>query len=267
MKQGDNIKMLSRQEKRLKRIIKMLRLSNPTTVNNLASVMDVSHMTIRRDVEALKERDLVDVFHGGVILRDDAKQAKQYPYSLSFANKQMNQEKKHIAAKASAFIESEDTIILDTGSTTEFLARSLPDDLAMTIICFTLNSLVLVSKLKMAEIIIPGGYFHKNTLMFESEEGIKLITSHPATTAFISASGVSLEMGVSCSNKYEFKTKTEMMKTADRKILLVDSSKFNKVKNTLFAELTDFDVIISDSGIPNEYKDYCRKNGIELILV
>jgi len=259
--------MLSKQEKRLKRIIKMLQLSNPTTVNNLSSVMDVSHMTIRRDLDLLKERNLVDIFHGGVILKDNKKWKRQHPYSLSYANKQMNQEKKNIAAKAAAFVESEDIIIIDTGSTIEYFARSLPECIPITVICFTLNSLIHVSKLKNANIIFPGGYFHENTLMFESKEGIKLITSHPATTAFISASGVNLEIGVSCSNKYEFETKTKMIKTADRKVLLVDSSKFNKVKNTLFAKLTDFDVIISDTGIPDEYMDYCKTHGIELILV
>lgn len=259
--------MLSRQEKRLNRILKMLQLSNPTTVNNLSSVMEVSHMTIRRDLEMLKENNIVEIFHGGVVLKNDNKRTKQHPYSLSYANKQMNLEKKHIAVKAAAWIENEDTIILDTGSTIEYLARSLPDNLPMTVICFTLNSLVHVSKLEKADIIFAGGYFHNNTLMFESKEGIELITSHPAKTAFISASGISMDNGVSCSNKYEFETKTKMIKTAEKKILLVDSSKFNKVKSTPFAELTNFDVIISDTGIPDYYRDYCKTNNIELVLV
>ncbi len=259
--------MLSRQEKRLNRIIKMLRLSNPTTVNNLSSVMDVSHMTIRRDLEVLKERNLVNIFHGGVVLKDDNKRAKQHPYSLSYANKQMNQEKKHIAVKAAVFVKKDDIIILDTGSTIEFFARSLPDGLFITVICFTLNSLVHISKLENADIIFPGGYFHENTLMFESREGIKLIARHPASTAFVSASGVSLEMGVSCSNEYERKTKYAIMKSADKRILLADSSKFNRVRSVHFAELTDFDVIISDTGIPDEYSVYCKDQGIELILV
>ena len=259
--------MLSRQEKRLNRIIKMLHLSNPTTVNNLSSIMDVSHMTIRRDLELLKERKLVDIFHGGVILNNEKKRAKQHPYSLSFANKQMNPEKKLIAVKASSYIKSNNVIILDTGSTMEYFARALPDCFPFTVICFTLNSLVHVSKMDQAEIIFPGGYFHENTLMFESKEGIELIKENPADTAFISASGISMEAGVSCSNDYEFATKTEMIKSADKKILLVDSSKFNKVKSTPFAELTDFDVIISDKGIPEEYRDYCNTQNIELILV
>ncbi|MEA1911216.1 MAG: DeoR/GlpR family DNA-binding transcription regulator [Spirochaetota bacterium] len=257
--------MLSRQEKRLNRIIKMLRLSNPTTVNKLSSIMEVSHMTIRRDLEMLKERKLVDIFHGGVVLKN--KKERQHPYSLSFANKQMNQEKKQIAVKASTYINNDDTIIMDTGSTIEYLARSLPDCFPITVICFTLNSLVHVSKMNQAEIIFPGGYFHENTLMFESKEGIELIKTHPANTAFISASGISIEEGVSCSNNYEMKTKTEIINSADKKILLVDSSKFDRVESTLFAKLTDFDLIISDSGIPQKYKDYCKTQGIDLLLV
>lgn len=257
--------MLSRQEKRLNRIIKMLRLSNPTTVNKLSSIMEVSHMTIRRDLEMLKERKLVDIFHGGVVLKN--KKERQHPYSLSFANKQMNQEKKQIAVKASTYINNDDTIIMDTGSTIEYLARSLPDCFPITVICFTLNSLVHVSKMNQAEIIFPGGYFHENTLMFESKEGIELIKTHPANTAFISASGINIEEGVSCSNNYEMKTKTEIINSADKKILLVDSSKFDRVESTLFAKLTDFDLIISDSGIPQKYKDYCKTQGIDLLLV
>ena len=259
--------MLSRQEKRLNRIVKMLLLSNPTTVNTLSSVMDVSHMTIRRDLEMLKDRNLVDIFHGGVVLRENRKRTKQHPYSLSYANKQMNQEKKLIAVKASAFVKNNDTIILDTGSTMEYFSRALPDCFPVTIICFTLNSLVHVSKMDQAKIIFPGGYFHENTLMFESKEGIELIKLHPAKTAFISASGISLDAGISCSNEYEFATKTEMIKSANKKILLIDSSKFNKVESTLFAKITDFDMIISDKGIPDEYKDFCKTNHIELILV
>ena len=257
--------MLSKQENRLNRIIKMLRLSNPTTVNNLSSMMEVSHMTIRRDLELLKDRNIVDIFHGGVVLKIENQ--SQNPYSLSFANKQMNKEKKLIAVKASAYIKKNDTIILDTGSTMEFFSRALPDCFPFTIICFTLNSLVHVSKMDQAEIIFPGGYFHGNTLMFESKEGIELIKAHPANTAFISASGISLKAGVSCSNNYEFKTKTEMIKSADKRVLLVDSSKFNKIESTPFAELTDFNVIISDKNIPEEYIAHCNSHGVELILV
>ena len=259
--------MLNRQEKRLNRIIKMLGLSNPTTVNKIANVMEVSHMTVRRDLEVLKNNNIVDIFHGGVVLKEGAKKSRQNPYSLSYANKQMNTEKKNIAVKATSYVNSGDTIILDTGSTLEYFARSLPEGLSMTAICFTINSLLHISKLKKANIIFPGGYFHENTLMFESKESLNLIADNPAETAFISASGVNMENGVSCSNEYELAVKKEMLKSSNKKILLVDSSKFNKVHSTLFAEITDFDIIVSDSNIPEEYKSYCKKNKIELILV
>jgi len=259
--------MLNRQEKRLNRIIKMLGLSNPTTVNKIASVMEVSHMTIRRDLEVLKDKNMVDIFHGGVVLKEGIRKNKHNPYSLSYANKQMNAEKKNIAVKATSYVNSKDTIIIDTGSTIEYFARSLPEGLSMTVICFTINSLLHISKLKKAKIIFPGGYFHENTLMFESDESLELIKKNPTNTAFISASGISLEKGVSCSNNYELSVKKEIIKSSDKKVLLVDSSKFNKVHSTLFAKLTDFDIIISDSKIPEEYKNYCKKNNIELILV
>jgi len=112
--------------------------------------------------------------------------------------------------------------------------------------------------------MFSGGIFHENTLMFESSEGLSMISRYRATKAFITASGVNHQFGVTCMNPYERETKKAAIRSSMKKILLVDSSKFGTVRSDYFAELADFDEIITDGGIPEEYAEIIKKLGVKL---
>ncbi|RKX94073.1 MAG: DeoR/GlpR transcriptional regulator [Spirochaetes bacterium] len=259
--------MISKQEERLEKILSILKLSNPATVNKLAQLIEVSHMTIRRDIEILEREKKVEVFHGGIMLPDSQRRENWKEYTLADATSIMCEEKKRIGLKAALMLKNNDSLILDTGSTTEYISQSLNPEYSLSIVCFTLNTLIHVSKLKKSKIIFPGGYFHRNTLMFESEEGISILKKNRAAIAFVSASGISLSLGVTCSNSYERETKKTIMGSSMKKVLVADSSKFDIVHSTYFAELQDFDTVITDEGIPDKYRTFCNNNNIELLTV
>jgi len=259
--------MISKQEERLNSIINFLKSTNPATINKLALELNVSHMTIRRDLEILRHKHKVEIFHGGVLLPGSNRSEDLKKYSLADATSVMKEEKTHIGLKAASFIKDNMAIILDTGSTTELISRSLSPDIPCTVICFTLNVLINVSKLPKVRIILPGGNFHRNTLMFESPEGLEIIGKNRAGIAFVSASGISSSMGVTCSNGYERETKKAIMQSAQTRILVADSSKFDVVHSTWFADLDDFDEIITDKGIPEKYRDYLSNKNITLYRV
>jgi len=179
----------------------------------------------------------------------------------------INREKKmRIGKKAVSLIDPEDIIIIDTGSTTDCLAQALPYDLSISVLCFALNILTAVNKRKNYRINFAGGELYRDTLMFESQEGINLIKRYRANKAFISASGINLKLGVTCSTQYETETKQACINSALENILLVDSSKFGKIKPGYFADIKDFDVIVTDEGIPDEYREYIKDLGIKLII-
>jgi len=104
-------------------------------------------------------------------------------------------------------------------------------------------------------------------LMFESTEGLQTIKNFRATKAFISAAGINAQFGVTCSNSYERKTKKVVIRSSMRKILIADSSKFGEIRSDYFAELSDFDEIITDSQIPQEYMDLIKELDITLRIV
>jgi DeoR family deoxyribose operon repressor len=188
------------------------------------------------------------------------------PYSLNVAGTQRLEQKRRIGARAATMIQDNDILIIDSGSTTEWLARNIPRDLHLTILSYALNVISETAHLPNVRSIFAGGALHENTLMFESPEGIALIQRYRATRVFISAAGVSKEFGVTCSNDYERDTKAAAMESSVQKVLVADSLKFGVVRSDYFADLSDFDIIVTDDELAQEYRTIIADLGMELIL-
>jgi DeoR family deoxyribose operon repressor len=188
-------------------------------------------------------------------------------YELNHAKSTQDTEKKSIGAFAASYINNGDIVVIDTGSTTEMLAENIPDDLEATILCYNAN---ILSSLRLKEkltLIFSGGKYHPTTQMVESPQGVELIKSMRFTKAFISAAGIHAGLGVTCVFDYEVATKKAIMDSSVEKILLFDSSKFNQVKPAYFGDLTDFDVIITDNDISDEWRELISAHNIKLYTV
>jgi DeoR family deoxyribose operon repressor len=232
-------------------------------------MFDVSEMTVRRDLNLLAENGVAQLVHGRAYVDGEGffLEESNGMYTLTDAETRNREEKVRIGEKAASIIEPDDVIIIDTGSTTEFLTKRIPDHLRITVLCYTLNNMVELHRKKNCKVALAGGYYHENSMMFESPEGVSMIRRNRASKAFISASGVSSKLGVTCSNHYELETKNAIMASSAQRILMVDSSKFDSVQSTYFADLSDFHVVITDDGIPEEYRRYIRELGIDLHIV
>lgn len=250
-------------------IVDTLKRENGLPVRLIAEQLGVSHMTVRRDVEELVSEDQVRLIHGGVILSPRITRGKteERPYSLSEAEATLSDVKYRIGKRAAALIDDTDTLLIDIGSTTEYLAASLPQDKSLTVICFSLNIINRVVQMDQVKSVFTGGLLHKDTLMFESPEGLVMIRRHRATKAFISAAGVSLELGVTCRNTYERETKSAAIESAAQCILLADSSKFGAIRSNYFANINQFDVIVTDTGLDEAIRGQLEERQIEVILV
>ena len=256
---------MSKQE-RIQQIVETLRSQDRgvSSIHELAGRLEVSEMTIRRDLELLARNNVVRLVHAGAVLVSPDASAPRY--SLSEAGSHMAEEKRQIGRRAAALIQPQDVVIVDSGSTTESLVNAIPDGLPLTLICFSLNVLVAAHRNKECRIVFAGGVLHENTLMFESSEGAQLIRRYRANKAFLSASGVSERLGVTCANSYEVETKKASIASSLERILVADSSKFGRIHPAHFAELRDFSVLVTDAGLPADSADYVRGNGIELLL-
>jgi len=257
---------LSKFDNKKDKLLELIKQEKVILLNKVASILDVSYMTAKKYVSFLEDEKLVSLVNGVIVYNAGTIQNAAYNYSVISAEKIHRAEKESIGKRAASLISDNDSIILDTGSTCSFIAQNLPNNIKLTILCYTLNTLMHVWNRANSTIVFAGGYFHKNSKMFESSEAISLINRSRATKAFIAASGVSLDLGITCENNYEFSTKRAVINSAQQKILVADSFKFGLVRSVYFAKISEFDMIITDSGIPNEYREYFAENNIPMII-
>ena len=255
-----------RKPERIQRIVETLRTQalGVSSIRELAGRLEVSEMTIRRDLELLARENVVRLVHAGAVLV--APEVSAPRYSLAEAGARMAEEKRRIGRRAAELIQPEDVVIVDSGSTTECLVNAIPDGLPLTLICFSLNVLVAAHRNKQCRIVFAGGALHENTLMFESPEGAQLIRRYRANKAFLSASGVNDRLGVTCANSYEVETKQAAIASSLERILVADSSKFGRIHPSHFAELRDFSTLVTDAGLPAESAESLRAAGVQVLI-
>ena len=256
---------MGKVSERKKQIIDIINEKKLVFINELSEILNVSSMTIRRYIKELESSGMITVHNGVVLLNEEFDSADDKQYSLYNAATVNVGKKMAIGNEAVKLIQEHEVIIIDTGSTCEFIAKAIPKSLEITTICYTLNVFMEIYN-KRSKIIFGGGYFHKNSMMFESNESIQLIANNRASLAFISASGVNLDLGVTCENYYEQQVKTAVLNSSLKKVLVADSSKFGKVRVAHFADISNFDMVISDNLLGKEFVDYFAENNVPVVL-
>jgi len=256
------------KSQRVNEIITLLRRKNVVSIRELKNKFSISGMTARRDLLQLVQDNVIEMIPGGAIFKSPhPMDSDEEKYFVTHEENVRTVEKLKVGQRAAMLIEDGDTVIIDIGSTTEYIAKFLREDIAVTTLCFTLNTLVELYRKKNSSIIFAGGYFHGETLTFESPEGIELISRTRADKVFVSAAGVHPELGITTVYPHELQTKKAIMGSAKKRILVVDSSKFGKTKSVYFAELSNFHTIITNADLPDIYKKAILEQGIELITV
>ncbi len=249
---------------RINKIVEILKSKKGVSVKELASMLCVSEMTIRRDLAVLEEHNLIQNVCGAAMY------SPQDEFDLYDYNNQkilMKSEKIRIGEAAAKLLTDGDIIIIDNGTTTAMMAKAIPDDIKITALFYNLKIMLKLKDKPNVDMIFAGGYFRANSQMFASEEGVSLIKKTRGTKVFVSAGGVHESLGLTCINGYELATKHAIMESCLQKILLADSSKFDKIQSVYFADLKDFDTVITDTGLSEQWREHIISLGIELICV
>lgn len=257
---------MGKKEKRIFDLCNDL-VQNPfLEISYLADKYDVSEMTIRRDLKQIEEDHMVNSLHPKNPFLGASTSFDNSTYDFNAQNSKYAEAKERIAKRAVELIQPNDTIILDTGTTVHQIAQLIPHNMPLTIILYNLNTLPILCNNPNINIILAGGYYHKKSESFESDDNINLIKRLRAAKMFVSTSGVETN-GLTCSNQYEVLTKEAAIQSSIQKILVTDSSKFGVVKSSLFSSLEEMDIVISDDGLSDEWKEYMDEHQIQYELV
>lgn len=244
---------MDKKTRRMNNIRNILDEKGYISVKELSKILQVSEMTVRRDTNDLVKSGMVDLVNGVIIKNAHSDEEK---YDIGVASKRQWIQKEMIGRFAVTLIQDGDVIALDVGTTTEQIAKHLPKGMDLTIICYSYNILSEVRNKGYSKIVFGGGFFREKSQTFESQEGIQLIKKYRINKAFLSAAGVSNQLGITCANGYEVPLKRAVIESSQEKILVFDSSKINKVKATYFGDIGEFDAIITDENLSGETEEY-----------
>jgi DeoR/GlpR family transcriptional regulator of sugar metabolism len=231
-------------------------------VDELADHFGVSRMTVHRDLKILEEQGIVRRVHGGVTVRP----SNLVDSTILYRSRLADREKDALARAAVDLVEPGQAIILDDSTTALRVAGELVTRQPLTVIT---NSLTVVDKLKESrgiETICLGGHYNPRFNGFFGYVCEQSVASLRANILFMSTSTV---LGATAYHQQEevVKTKRALMEAADKRILLIDSSKFGKTALIKLAALSEFDLVMTDSGIAASDAEALRKAGVELRVV
>lgn len=224
---------------RLQRLRRAVETSGALHLKDAAELLNVSEMTVRRDLAA---SDAALACLGGYVV--NAAAPTGIKYTLEQEIDQHTQDKRLACRSAVASIREGETVFIDCGTTMQSLAECLPDDLPLSVICYSLNVATIVARRPATQLMMMGGLYHPSSQSFSSDEGLSYLRRLGINKAFISAGGVHPLRGASCSNFHEVAVKQAVIATAMESILVVDASKLGSLKPASFADADAFSKII-----------------------
>ena len=248
-------------EERRNRIVDILRNSGKVTVSELAGIFKVSEVTIRKDLDVLEKEGKLLRTHGGAILPVHSKSEWNFLRKIH----QMKEEKKAIAQIAISIIEDDDTIILDSSSTNYHIALEMSKRSWKHLTVVT-NNVFIAEKLlgSVNEIIVLGGMIRENSLSLVGPWTLKFLENISVDKAFLGTTGFSIEKGFMTPSIIEADVKKAILNCSSMKIIVTDSTKFMRKAFASFAFPEDIDMVITDSGIPEDVEAYLSEKGVEV---
>jgi DeoR family transcriptional regulator, deoxyribose operon repressor len=241
------VSRISAHNARLNALALLVQETGVLRLRDAASRLGVSEITIRRDI-ATDDRKQLSCLGGYIIPVQDGTGSSDYV--LDQEKDSHATAKERACAQAAALIEPYDTVFIDCGTTTPYLARHIPANAHVTVICYSLNVAEELASRSDVRLIMLGGLYHPEAASFSGDEGIEVLKRININKAFLSAGGVDEQHGVTCSHFHEVPIKQMAMHRSVQKYLVVDSSKFSKVRAARYASIRDFKSIIADQPAP-----------------
>ncbi|MCI7352231.1 MAG: DeoR/GlpR family DNA-binding transcription regulator [[Actinobacillus] rossii] len=247
-------------QKREDLILQQINLAGNASVAELAKEFSVSVETIRRDLGELAERGLIYRTHGGAV----SIKTRDIGSSFQIRQRTNAENKKAITLNAIAYVFEGAVIGLDASSTSWYFAQQIPD-IPCTVVTNSMHNIMALVNKPNIRTIATGGVYSSKYDAFYGPLSEKLLERLHIDIGVFSCSGVDSQGKIWESNEVNASLKRKMIDASGQKILIVDSSKFEKKNLILLGDLSQMDVLSTDKGLPDELEHYCHEHDI-LIL-
>lgn len=248
---------------RRKKILEQVKETGEVLVADLSRQFEVSEVTIRNDLEYLERKNLLIRARGGAIHTENQVGIDQ---KITDKNKIHMAEKIAIGKKAASMIGDNETIIIDSGTTTAEIARHLGGVKQLNVITNALNIANLLVGYTNINVIVPGGYLRQNSMSLVGPLAEKNLRNFFVDKAFISTDGFDTKQGIYTPNIDEAYLNGIMIEISKEVVLVTDSSKFKRKSLAFICGLDKLKTVVTDQGIPEEDKKRLEDAGIEVLI-
>lgn len=251
------------KDERRAAIKELLRANGEVRIHDLErDFPNCSTMTLRRDLQYLEDMGFVKRTRGGAVAMNRLSLAAEDLYAER--ELENTEAKRRIAEKALQYVEGGRSIYIDSGTTMMIFTRLMPDE-HLTVLTSGVNIALELTRKTKPQITIVGGQVNRSTISVSGMNAASMIGEVNIDTAFIAASGYSIDHGFTSGSYTESELKREVIRKARRTIVLMDSRKVNRVMAFTFASLENVDVLVSDGALPAEVQQLAEAAGCEVI--
>jgi DeoR family transcriptional regulator of aga operon len=250
-------------EERRQYIVALAQRNGRVLVDQLSESLGISRITIRKDLDHLQSRGVLQRTHGGALLPGNG--ALSDP-SLEEKEGRHSSEKLRIADAAASLVQEGQCVLLDSGTTTTAIARALKRFSRLTIIT---NAVNIAAELSVTdfEVLLTGGSLRKNSFSLVGPLAEDMLRDMHADTLFLGVDGFDLEVGLTTPNLMESRVNRAMVKASSMVVAVCDSTKFNRRSLSKIVDASAIHHVITDSDLPLATAEALRNINIKLTLV
>jgi DeoR/GlpR family transcriptional regulator of sugar metabolism len=248
---------------RRQRLMTILREQPGIRVPEVAELLGVSEGTIRNDLNSLAGSGQVTRVRGGGVFIDEWQSR-----SPIFSTRVMTHRnaKQAIARQAAALVQDNDSIILDSSTSSYYLACCLKERRDLTIITNGIESARELAKNSSNTVILLGGVLRVDGTAIIVPLAEQILTDYHIKIAFLSCSGFTLEGGPTEVDIYEAQIKRKIIASSGSMVALIDSSKFGRADLTSFACLDQITHLFTDINLSPVWVKNLRQAGVPFTL-
>ena len=250
------------KEERHTYILEQLMKQSSVQVSELAELLNVSSVTIRKDLTELEKNGRLYRSHGKAILINPFANNR----SVNEKESLNAEEKQLIGMEAAQLVVPNDSILLASGTTIHALARNLRPADKLTVVSASLQATEFLAENENIDIIQIGGNVRHSSLSVVGQYSEMILRSCSFSKLFLGVDGIDLEFGISTTDMREAELNREMIHTSQKTIVLADSSKFGRRGFARICGMDDVDMIITDAHVSPTIAAAIEELGIDLVI-
>ncbi len=259
---NNSYRFVMTKEERHEIIMEALIKHGSVLVSDLVSMLNVSAVTVRKDLTELEKSDKLYRSHGKAVLVN--------PYinnrSVNEKEKLATDEKHAIGREAARLITRNDSICIASGTTVHALARDIVPIHKLTVVSASLPVSNILSQHENIDIYQLGGMLRHSSLSVVGEYASRILDQCSFSKLYLGVDGIDVDYGITTTEIREATLNQKMMAAAQKTIVLADSSKFGRRGFAKIADIDAVDIIITDAGVSPKVIKKLEDLGIELII-